>query len=113
MRYLTLGLLALAAGCAHETCPDVLPECPEGTTLTITSRSSTVSQATVDVRPGQADADGISKSEGECTYTCVASSPCPEGTAELYTEDCFTCAPLDEEGLLVEPNDCSPAATEF
>lgn len=100
--------VAVLAGCAQETCPDVLPECPAGTTLTIVSTQKSVFNAEVVVDEGRADAEGESYTYGECSYSCVADTPCPEGTAEVYTDDCFTCAPLDEEGLLVEPHDCSP-----
>ena len=105
--WILAGAIALV-GCAQETCPDVLPECPEGTTLTIISESKSVFNASVVVEDNRADADGDSYTYGECSYSCVANTVCPEGTAELYTEDCFTCAPLDEEGLLVEPHDCTP-----
>ena len=103
-----LLVVAALAGCAQETCPDVLPECPEGTTLTIVSTSKSVYTGQVTVEDGRAEGDGEATHTGECSYSCVADTPCPEGTAELYTDDCFTCAPLDEEGLLIEPHDCSP-----
>ncbi len=41
--------------------------------------------------------------EGECQYTCVAIQACPEWTWPVITEDCFTCATMNEDGEVVDP----------
>ena len=102
--FFSLVLVGLVA-CKDEVDPDCGDaECPVGTAYDVYHKDR--EGINVTVSGSHTSATSVSKGqvayknygEGECRYTCVAISECPEDTWPVITEDCFTCALLDDDG---------------
>ncbi|HCH65616.1 MAG TPA: hypothetical protein DFR83_22625 [Deltaproteobacteria bacterium] len=84
--------------------------CPVGTGL---EEVRSLRAGERDVSDGSDPPVGISGGRGVaffedevCAWTCSAISECPSGTWPVITEDCFTCAILDDLGQVLD-SECS------
>ena len=88
-------------GDADADCGDQV--CPAGTAFEVYAESRVGINLTAS---GSAGIDGNASGqlgyanygEGECRYSCVAFAACPDGTWPVISNECYTCALLDDNG---------------
>ncbi len=96
---LVIGWVVLSlVGCGSDTlnCGD--QECPVGTYFDEYRAQREGFEVEAEVDPGSYSGGVAYRDFGEeeCRYTCVVMQECPAWTFPVITEDCFTCATVDE-----------------
>jgi len=96
------SLLLGVVGCGSDDLDCGEQTCPVGTYFDEyrASREGFEVDVEVDVTSYSGEVAFRNFGEEECRYTCVVMQECPEWTFPVITEDCFTCATV-EEGELV------------